>query len=489
MPRNRRTERVPGRRGWKGRGGGRAGYVLAPDEWRGSTNQVCGLWPFAAGAASPMIGVPLGRSLLTGSTVCCDPVSWFWRAQLTSRPGAFILGDPGLGKSTTGRRWALGLAAFGVLPFILGDLKPDYVDLIRALGGQVITIAPGRDTLNVLDARDARAAAGRLTGERRDAMLAGEAARRHAMVAALITIARRHRLTDREELILYAAMAELDDRHDGVPVLEDLLHLVQQAPDRVRQVAIDRGDMRRYQKITEELEASLMALVAGPMGELFGRQTTTRMVIDRPVVFDVSRIGDDLPQLQAATLMASWSYGFGLINIANELADAGLEPQRHYATFMDELWRVLRVGEGMVDRADAVTRLNRNVGVSQTFITHTLSDLLAVPEQDREKARGFAARAGMVLAAGLPQQEMGPLSSVVPLTDAEQEMLVSWQDPDSWDRPAGHRQGPPGLGKILIKVGGRPGIPVQVVLSERERELHNTNKRWATQPAPQGGAR
>ena len=28
----------------------------------------------------------------------------------------------------------------GVMPLVLCDLKPDYVDLIRALGGQVITL-------------------------------------------------------------------------------------------------------------------------------------------------------------------------------------------------------------------------------------------------------------------------------------------------------------------------------------------------------------
>jgi hypothetical protein len=257
----------------------------------------------------------------------------------------------------------------------------------------------------------------------------------------------------------------------------------------VRNVAIDRGDLARYREITEDLEASLMSLVCGPMAELFGRPTSTPIELDRPVVFDVSGIGDELAQLQASALMASWSYGFGMINVANELADAGLERQRHYATFMDELWRVLRAGEGMVDRADAVTRLNRNVGVSQTFITHTLSDLLAVPEQDREKARGFAARAGMVIAAGLPSQEMDPLSSVVPLTGAERSMLVGWQDPDSWDRAPGHQQGAPGLGKVLIKVGGRPGIPVQVLLSERERAVNNTNKRWAGRNEPQEAAR
>ena len=57
---------------------------------------------------------------------------------------------------------ALSLAGFGVLPLVLGDLKPDYVDLIAALDGQVITLGRGRGYVNVLDITLAKAAARRL---------------------------------------------------------------------------------------------------------------------------------------------------------------------------------------------------------------------------------------------------------------------------------------------------------------------------------------
>lgn len=102
----------PGPRGWVGRGRGPAGYLQAPDEWRGTTVQVCGLWPFAAGTGSPMVGVPVGRNMLSGSTLCCDPVWWFQRGNLISQPSMFVLGRPGLGKSTIVRRMALGLAGY-----------------------------------------------------------------------------------------------------------------------------------------------------------------------------------------------------------------------------------------------------------------------------------------------------------------------------------------------------------------------------------------
>ena len=135
--------RRPGARGYGGRGGGRVPYVEAPPEWRGTTVQVCGLWPFGVGSGTPTIGVPLGRELTGGATLCCDPISWFARAGLVHNPSELVLGKPGLGKSTLVRRQVVGLAGYGVIPLVLGDLKPDYADLIAAMGGQIIKLGRG----------------------------------------------------------------------------------------------------------------------------------------------------------------------------------------------------------------------------------------------------------------------------------------------------------------------------------------------------------
>ncbi|WP_291882954.1 ATP/GTP-binding protein [Cellulomonas sp.] len=482
-------------RGWLGRGRGTSSYVQAADEWRGTTVQVCGLWPFSIGAGTPMVGVPIGRHIHTGATLCCDPISWFQRAKLISNPSAFVLGKPGLGKSTLIRRMALGLAGYGVMPLVLGDLKPDYVDLIEALGGQVITLGRGRGYLNVLDPGEATAAAARLSGTARQQVLADAHGRRHTMVAALLTIMRSAPPTDREETILDRALKVLDERHPGVPVLGDLLRVVQEGPDEVRAVALDRGDDTRYRAITENLEASLIGLVGGGrLGETFSRPTTNPMKRDAPVVYDVSAIDDSEMDLQAATLLACWSAGFGTVNVANALADAGLEPRRHYFVILDELWRALRAGRGMVDRVDALTRLNRQRGVGMAMISHTMSDLLALPtEEDRMKARGFVERSGMVICGGLPSAEMPQLTAAVPFSRAEQELLVGWQDPPAWDPATGREAEPPGRGKFLVKVGGRPGIPVSVQLTAAEASINDTNKLWhdrsrigsaAAQPVP-----
>lgn len=474
----------PSMRGWLGRGRGTSSYVQAPEEWRGTTVQVCGLWPFAVGTGTPMVGVPLGRHIHTGATLCCDPISWFQRAKLISNPSAFVLGKPGLGKSTLIRRMATGLAGYGVMPLVLGDLKPDYVDLIEAMGGQVITLGRGRGYLNVLDPGEATEAAARLleAGFEKEAsqVMADAHGRRHTMVSALLTIMRSAPPTDREETIVDRALKVLDERHDGVPVLGDLLKVIQDGPPEVRAVALDRGDEHRYKQITEDLEASLIGLVGGGrLGETFSRHTTNPMRRDAPVVYDVSAIDDSEMELQAATLLACWSAGFGTVNVANALADAGLEPRRHYFVILDELWRALRAGRGMVDRVDALTRLNRQRGVGMAMISHTMSDLLALAsEEDRMKAKGFVERSGMVICGGLPGAEMPLLTSAVPFSQAEQDLLMGWQDPPAWDPTTGREAEPPGRGKFLVKVGGRPGIPVNVQLTSVEASVSDTNKLW-----------
>ncbi len=469
-----------GVRGYPGYGAGAASYLEMAPEYRGTTVQVCGLWPFGAGSGTPVSGVPLGRTLTTGATLCCDPISWFQRANLLLNPSEFVLGKPGLGKSTIVRRQALGLAGFGVNPLVFGDLKPDYVDLIRALGGQVITLGRGRGFLNVLDPGEATTAALRLTGDARRALLADAHGRRLNAVASLVTVLRGHSPTDREETILNTALKVLDERHTGVPVLGDLVKLIRDAPEPVRAAALDRGEMARYRDITEGLEASLIGLLGdGRLGELFAQPTSEPMRRDRPVCFDVSSIDDSETQLQAAALLACWSYGFGAVSVAQALADAGLEPQRHYFVILDELWRVLRAGRGLVDRVDALTRLNRQRGVGMAMITHTMSDLMALPaEEDRMKAKGFVERSGMVICGGLPAAEMPQLTDVVGMTASEQRMIVDWSTPPSWDSSEGREAPPPGLGKFIVKVGGRPGIPVQVELTQAELSVNDTNKRW-----------
>ena len=466
-------------RGYRGPGNGRVSYIEAPPEWRATTVQACGLFPWAVGGSTPTLGVPLGRNLRAGTSVCFDPISWFERGRLLSNPSMFVLGLPGLGKSTLIRRLTLGLSATGVKPWVLGDLKPDYADLISAIGGQVVKLGRGLGALNVLDVGAIDEAAAQLPHQQAERLRAEAHGRRLNVVSGLILIVRGSALLDYERAVLSAALRVVLARTPGVPTLVDLVRVLDEGPDEIRAVTLDRGDLRRYQEAVDPLHRSLLALLDGPLGDTFSRPTSHRIALDSPgVAIDVSGISSSDTALQAAVLLACWSDGFGAIEAANALADAGIAPQRRFFVVLDELWRVLRAGAGMVDNVDALTRLNRTQGVATAQITHTVSDLQAlIKAEDIAKAKGFIERAGAVVCAGLPAQELAELQEVVRFTRAEHNLLTSWSTPPS----LAARLSPPGQGNFLIKVGQRPGIAVHVDLTQAEvmAEINDTNRRWA----------
>ncbi len=478
---------VPGRRGMPGAVGGRWAQLPVPTEFRATTVQACGLWPFAAGSTRPAEGVPLGRDLISGTTVSCDPLSWFVHG-LIGNPSMLVLGRPGLGKSSLTARMLIGLSHRGVRPFVLGDLKPDYADLVSALGGQVIRVARGAGTINPLDPGAMGEAASRIGGAAGDALAREARDRATTMVSALVQLVRRAPLADYEDAMLSAAVRVLGAGTTSAPTLPDLVAVIADGPQPVRAATLALTDTDRYRALSEPLHRSLIALLDGPLGQTFGGPTTVRISVDSPAVcVDISGIAERDERLTAAVMLACWSEGFGAIEASNALAQAGLDRPRRFFIVLDELWRPLRIGAGLPDRMDSLTRLNRREGVGQAFITHTLKDLESMANhEDRLKARGFAERAGMLVTAGLPRSDLELVSAIVPLSEREVDLVASWNTPASWAPRSdvvpgarGRPAPPPGLGKFLLKVGeGRAGIPVQLSLTQAEIDLHDTNARW-----------
>jgi hypothetical protein len=127
------------------------------------------------------------------------------------------------------------------MPLVLGDLNPDDVDLIEAIGGEVIHLGRGRGFLKVLGPGEAQEAAQRLRAAGHDGLAdeveADAHSRRLTIVSALLTILRKQP-PNVEESLLRRAIRLLDRRvTDRPPVLADLMALVQEAPTELREVA------------------------------------------------------------------------------------------------------------------------------------------------------------------------------------------------------------------------------------------------------------
>ena len=476
----------PTRYGYAGPAGGKVSWVESPVEYRGTTVQVCGLWPFGTGASTPTIGAPLGRHRYTNATVCFDPISWYERARLISNPSVWIQSEPAMGKSTTVRRMLLSLAAQGVTPLILGDLEPDYAALVHALGGQVLRVGPGLHRINPLDVGPWQQVLTHVTDAKDVEQIRAEIVdRRLNAVLVLATLTRGHPLTSAEVTVLSAALKHLTERETpgaAQPVISDVLRVLEEAPQQVRWVTLwhDDSELEHYRRETEDLRRTLRALIHGPLGSMVEGQTTATISLDTTALcVDISGISETNTIMTAATLVTTWAAGFGQVEAAHRMADLGLAPPRRFFLIMDEMWRALRAGHGMVDRIDALTRLNRSKGTGTAFITHSLADLEALPHpEDRAKARGFADRCAVLMIGACSDQELDAISRIRPLSAAERREVLSWATPPSWSANSDDDV-LVGRGNFLIKVGNRPGIPVHLEPTEIEKQLGNTDFRWA----------
>ncbi|MCP2337922.1 hypothetical protein [Actinomadura rupiterrae] len=454
--------------GWRDPQAGRAAHVEAAPEFQATTSQVCGLYPFTAGSGTPTVGTPIGRHQLWGEVVCCDPLAWL-RTGLVTNPGMFVLGQPGTGKSTLVKRLLTGAVATGTTPIVLGDTKPDYTMLVDHLGGQVIRVGRGLDRINPLDAGPLAA----VTGAQSDSLRWEIRSRRLSLLLALATLVREARITNAEEVVLGRALDLLDDRLDHEPTIPDVLGILEQGPAELRTVT--RTDsVTVYRKQTRELVFTLDLLLTGSLAGVFDNATTRPLDLDAPAIsVDISRVRAAGDKLLTAAMLCTWAYAFGMVDASAALSDLGRAPRRTYLGVMDELWRALRGAPGLVEHADALTRLNRAKGMASIMITHSLADLDALAtEEDRAKARGFVERAAITVLAGLPPRELAGVHQVTPLTGPEQHLVGSWSAPDSWQPGARH----PGRGKYLIKTGERLGIPVELSLVGPEFALYDTDQ-------------
>lgn len=465
---------VPPAWGWKIPLAGRAAHVTPAPEYQGTSTQVCGLYPYVAGSGAPVAGTPVGRHQLFGEVVCLDPVAWL-RAGLVTNPGEFILGQPGTGKSTLVKRQVTGAVATGTRAIVLGDTKPDYSMLVEHLGGQVIRIGRGLDRINPLDTGPLGAALRRMSGPDAEALRWEVRSRRLSLLMALCTLVRESRITNAEEVILGRAIDLLDERSlpGSQPTITDVLAVIEKGPDTLRAAA--RTDTpAAFQDQAVGLVYTLELLISGSLAGVFDQPTSRPIDLDAPAVsVDISRVGAAGDKLLTAAMLCVWSYGFATVDAAAALADQQIAPRRTYLAVMDELWRALRGARGLVEHADALTRLSRAKGMGSIMATHSLADLDALPSpEDRAKARGFVERSAITVMGGLPPRELARVSEICPLTGPEQELVASWSAPDSWQPGARH----PGRGKYLIKTGQRLGIPIELSLVGAENALYDTDQ-------------
>lgn len=540
-------------RGYDGRGGGSVAHVRRPNELRGTTAQVPGFYPFPIGASAPLDGAPVGTHLVTGQHVGFDQLGWFEAGQITA-PSAMIFGLNGFGKSSLNRRIVSYDLAVGNRPLIMGDHRPDFTAMMRKMvlcgpdGRPVLRdnapITPqvtsvGFDSpMNPLAVGTFGSLISRLPSHARGLAERSMRARQVTALVSLLEICSGRKIAAHEETMLTAALRVLygdatEFSLTHAPLPGDVLRLLRAVPQTLIEAtttaahdggAADLGaanaqsllnasgalghkpgdtiSIDRYLLLSENLRQSLDQLVDGAFGEIFNAPTASPLDLDSiGVCVDMSQLPRNNHKLRAAVLLACWSDGFSGVAASHLLSDHGVQEPRLYDLVCDEFSLVLGMGNGIVQRVDEVTRVQREDGTGTLFTTHTVKDLKAFDSmEDRQRAMGFLDRARVKVCFPLPEDEATLMEGKVNLNDQEAATLAEWATaPRGVDDPVvpeiseadwadgvrsdGRRidATPPGMGKFLIKEGEQPGIPVQMHLtaSDRSSEIHNTNKRFA----------
>ncbi|MEU0737106.1 ATP-binding protein, partial [Streptomyces lavendulocolor] len=464
---------IASRWGWKGAGRGRAAVLDPGAVYLASTTQTAGLYPWVLGGGLPPEGVPIGYDQLTHELVCFDPSGWI--GSLLTNPGVWIMAQPGVGKSAIAKRICLVYNSYGYKLVVPGDVKGEYAGLVSELGGQVVRIGRGLDRLNPLDSGPLRRVLPTLAPGRRDALLAEMNGRRSELLHALLTTEMDRRPSPTERNVVEKAIRLMAGKLLGEedPVIPDVVKLLREGPEELRvQLMVDTED--DYRKLVREVTHALENLCDGPLAGLFDGPTTRPLDLDAPALsVDLSTLLTAGDQVVSAGLLATWAYAYSSIDSARAV---GLMASPLVLP-LDEMWRALRAGPGIVNAFDSMTRLNRARNEVTLFITHSLRDPESLPTpEDRAKALGMIDRCDSMILGALSVGELERVSAQRPLTDAEIAMIASWSDSTGTGLDVdGQRRIHPGRGKYMLRLGTRPGTPVRLALTDAEKRLYETD--------------
>ena len=237
------------------------GLPVRPRGQRITVEQARQMWQRAPITAAQ--GLPIGTDPRTGSPVSGDPVTWA-RSGLLPRNRVVTIGQV----DSLLQRWVLGSTALGVRPVVL-DGASRLTDSVAALGGQVLEIGRGADTLNLLE----------------------HPAHRLVVTSSLLLAATGAMPTVREQRLLATAIDTMTAEwaQPQAPVLWDVIAALQKLPDTQSTVQTLQSIVHHY-------------------GDVIARPTTVRADPDAPALsLSITGVNPKDGFLRSALQVALWS--------------------------------------------------------------------------------------------------------------------------------------------------------------------------------------
>jgi type IV secretory pathway VirB4 component len=428
---------------------------------RGTTAHVASAYPFSVQAPVEPHGPYIGVDLLAGGAeFCWDPFEAYAAGAVTN-PNAWLLGEPGQGKSALVKTllWRMaaiyGTGATGRWIAIV-DPKGEYAPLAEFLDLTVIRLTPGGSTrVNPLASGPSAA------HEPAD----HNVLRRAEMLAALLATVLTRPLTQLEDAALFATLEHLDSGSTGSdPTLTDVAALLVRPTDEM-QARLRRG-LAQVQDETAQIAFALDKLLARSLRGMFDGPSTSPLRWDGPgLVLDLSAVpidSDALPLVMVAA--AGW--------LQQLLACPG--PQRMQV--LDEAWALLG-NRHTAAWLQTCFKLGRTYGTANLCVAHRVSDLVAQADDgsatSKIAAGLLADSATKVILRQAPDQVAAAVEHVG-LTTPEADIISHLR-----------------RGRALWKVGARTTM-VEHVIAPSEQPLCFTDQRMglvgSTRPVASGDA-
>ena len=387
--------------------GGRRRLRLA--RHRGTTTNVCSLYPAVVQAPLPAVGPMLGVDHTAGGApLCWDPFEAY-AAKLVNNPNTWVMGEPGFGKSSLIKCLLHGVAAvYGADRWaMIVDPKGEYLPYANAAGLAVVRLAPGGSVrLNPLDGGPLADAAG---GERR-------CARQTKMLTALAATMLGRDLTPFERKVLRSDVDALRAAYDrgDCPTLPDFVRLLANPTGEV--CAELRRDRDTVIRDGEELLFALDELLSGSLRGMFDGPTNVSVDWAGPgLVLDLSGVLAD-PQAMPLAMVAATSW-------LTELKE--LQAGRQRLLILDEAYYQLANAQ-TVSFCQETWKLGRSYGIAPIAICHRPSDLGAQADTGTavaKMAEGLLADSATKIVFRQAPGELATGAELLGLSDAEADAI------------------------------------------------------------------
>lgn len=396
---------------------------------RGTTAHVASIYPCSVQASFGYRGAYIGLDLLAGGAeFCFDPFEAYTVGTVTN-PNAWVLGEPGNGKSALIKSLLVRMATIyglgrGGRMIAIADPKGEYTPLAEHLGLTVVRLTPG-GTVRINPLAPGPAAAHE-PPER-------QVLRRAEMLCALVATVLERPLTQLEDAAMFAAVEHLTHSPLVEPTLADVAGLLLEPSASMRE-RLHRTDT--HDNLTSDLSAVSYAidkLLSRSLRGIFDGPSTVPLTWDGPgLVIDLSAIpldSDALPLVMVAT--AGW--------LQQLMACPG--PQR--IQVLDEAWALLG-NRHTASYLQTCFKLGRTYGVANICIAHRPSDLAAQADDGTATSK---------IAAGL----LADSATKIILRQAP-DQLAAAADSFGLTEPETRIIGQLTRGRALWKLGGRTAV-------------------------------